>query len=332
MKILIVDNSVIPVNLYGGTERVIWALGKELTDLGHSVTYLVKKGSSCDFASVIPIDDDIPLLKQIPADTEVVHFNFFPENLEDLNVPYIITMHGNVNNEFVFDKNTVFVSKNHAERYGSVSYVHKGLDWSQYSKPNVNRYSNSFHFLGRAAWGVKNLKGAIDIIKKVKQENLNVLGGRRFSERVFKLGPTYMFSRKVNFRGMVGGVEKETYLNQSRGLIFPVLWHEPFGLAIIESLFYGCPVFGTPYGSLKEIVIPEAGFLSNKKDVIAEAIANDYHYNPRWCHEYAVENFNSKIMALRYLEKYDTVLKGKTLNETNPQLKVIQKERYLPFD
>ena len=83
---------------------------------------------------------------------------------------------------------------------------------------------------------------------------------------------------------------------------------------------------------MQEIVIPEAGFLSNKKDAIAEAIVNNYHYNPKWCHEYAVENFNSKIMALRYLEKYDTVLQGKTLNETNPQLQVIQKERYLPFD
>lgn len=331
MNILIVDKSVIPVNHYGGTERVIWTLGKELTDLGHSVTYLVKKGSSCDFASVIQFDEEIPLVKQIPLGTEVVHFNFLPDPPEDVKVPYIITMHDNANAAFVFDKNTVFLSKDHAERHGAESYVHCGLDWSQYSKPNVNRYSNSFHFLGSTNLGVDNLKGAIDIIKKVKQENLNVLGARRFSERVLKLGPSYMFSRKVNYRGRVNGVEKETYLNQSRGLISPVLWHEPFGLSIIESLFYGCPVFGTPYGALKEIIIPEAGFLSITKEEIAEAILNN-PYNPNWCHEYAVENFNSKKMALGYLEKYDRVLKGETLNKTNPRLQVIRKEKIRAFN
>ena len=36
--------------------------------------------------------------------------------------------------------------------------------------------------------------------------------------------------------------EKGEILNSSKGLVFPVLWHEPFGLAIIESLYYGCPV------------------------------------------------------------------------------------------
>ena len=43
-------------------------------------------------------------------------------------------------------------------------------------------------------------------------------------------------------------------LNASRGLIFPVRWHEPFGLAVIESLYFGCPVFATPYGALPELV------------------------------------------------------------------------------
>jgi hypothetical protein len=32
MNILIVENSIIPVRLYGGTERVVWDLGKELVN------------------------------------------------------------------------------------------------------------------------------------------------------------------------------------------------------------------------------------------------------------------------------------------------------------
>ena len=55
-------------------------------------------------------------------------------------------------------------------------------------------------------------------------------------------------------------------------MIFPVRWHEPFGLAIVESLYFGCPVFGTPYGSLPEIVAPDVGVLSARASDLAEAV------------------------------------------------------------
>jgi len=51
-----VNTGLIPVKLYGGTERVIYSLGKELVKLGHDVTYLVKEGSYCNFAKVLFID------------------------------------------------------------------------------------------------------------------------------------------------------------------------------------------------------------------------------------------------------------------------------------
>ena len=47
--------SSIPVYAYGGTERVIWDLAKQLVNFGHQVTFLVPKGSYCDFAKVIEV-------------------------------------------------------------------------------------------------------------------------------------------------------------------------------------------------------------------------------------------------------------------------------------
>jgi len=44
MNILIVINSVIPALKYGGTERVMWYLGKELALMGHSVHFLAAEG------------------------------------------------------------------------------------------------------------------------------------------------------------------------------------------------------------------------------------------------------------------------------------------------
>lgn len=326
MKILIVNTGVIPVHLYGGTERVIWGLGKELVKMGHEVSYLVKQGSYCDFASVIHIDESRPILEQIIGDYDVVHLNFRPKGVEKLSIPYIITMHGNSNNLSELDSNTVFVSKNHASRYNSNSYVYNGLDWSEYTAPELNNKRSFFHFLGNAAWRVKNVSGAIDVIKKTKTEKLKVLGGVRFN---FKMGIRFTFSHKVSFAGMVGGKKKFELLNGSKGLIFPVKWHEPFGLAIIESLYYGCPVFGTPYGSLPELVNEDIGYLSDKSDEIVEAILSVDNYSRQRCHEYVVEEFSSKKMAIEYLKKYEKVISGDKLNSNPPKLLKLQEEKWL---
>lgn len=329
MHILIVNNTVVPVKLYGGTERVIWYLGKELVKLGHKVSFLVKQGSYSDFARVIFIDETKPIIEQIPDDVDIVHFNFAPVGIEKIKKPYIITMHGNLNDKRDLDKNTVFVSKNHAERFGSEEFVHNGLDWEDYTKPSLDNKRNYFHFLGNAAWRIKNVKGSIDIINSSKKERLKVLGGKRFN---FKMGLRFTFSPKISFYGMVGGEKKDKLLNGSKGLIFPVRWHEPFGLAIIESLYFGCPVFGTPYGSLPELVPPEVGVLSNKKNTLIKAIKTSKDFSPIICHNYAVEKFNSKKMALSYIDKYERVISGETLNKTNPQLKEIQTEKFLPWE
>lgn len=321
MNITIVNPSKIPALLYGGTERVIWYLGKELTKLGHKVNFLVSEGSKCDFADVIYFDPTKNIETQIPSDTDIVHFNFPIK--ENITKPYIITIHGNSSPGQIFDLNTVFVSKNHALRHGSSSYVYNGIDWDDYGKPDFYNHREYYHFLGNASWKVKNLKGAIKICKKAKVK-LYVLGGNRIN---FKMGFRITLSPKVKFFGMVGGEEKNKILSNSAGLIFPVLWEEPFGLSIIESMYFGCPVFGTPKGSLPELVTEETGFLSENYDEIVEKIKSPSNYNKKKISEYALENFNSRKMAERYLKKYELVLSGKKLNETNPinKLELINK-------
>ena len=95
MHILIVNNSVIPALKYGGTERVIWWLGKRLVKMGHKVSYLVAKGSWCPFADVYGLNPAVPFNSQVPATVDVVHllsgYNERPVK------PYIITMQGNLN-------------------------------------------------------------------------------------------------------------------------------------------------------------------------------------------------------------------------------------------
>lgn len=312
MNIVIVLDTLYPVVNYGGTERVMWYLGEELSKKNHNVSFLCKQGSVCPFAKCLAYDSTKHINEQIPEDTDVIHFNNGTSGYTG-EKPYVVTYHGNYNKDI--DMNAVFVSRNHAARNDSDSYVYNGLDWDDYGPVDFECNRNYFHFLGKAAWRVKNVTGAIDVVKKLSGEQLYVLGGYRLN---FKMGFRLTLSPKARFMGMVGGQQKLDYLKGSKGLIFPVRWPEPFGLAITESMYCGAPVFGTPYGSLPELITPETGFVTRSKEEMIRHIRDDYHYSPKTCHEYARDLFNSKVMAERYLEKYELVLNGHTLNSQQP--------------
>jgi len=313
VKITIVHNSKIPVTAYGGIERVIWYLAEELLKMGHKITFLVEKGSYCPFAPVVAYDPQKSINAQIPSPADFVHLHFQPNEIIDF--PHLITVHGNLPEETVFFPNTNFVSQNHAKRYNADAFVYNGLNWDDYGKPDLKNQRNYIHFLGKAAWRIKNVRGAIEIAKQNKTE-IKILGGQRIN---LKMGFRFTTTKYATFYGMVGASKKNEILNGSKGLIFPVLWHEPFGLAIIESLYYGCPIIGTKYGALPELVSPEYGFLSNTLNELSEAIGILGSYNQKRCHEYALNQFNSRIMTENYLKLYDRILNGEKINRDVPQ-------------
>ncbi|MBC7886713.1 MAG: glycosyltransferase [Ferruginibacter sp.] len=326
MHILIVNNSVIPALKYGGTERVIWWLGKMLVKMGHKVSYLVAKGSYCPFADVYELNHAVAFNSQVPASVDIVHL--LSGNNEKPVKPYIITMQGNLNEAADLDSNTVFVSRNHAGRYGSDSFVYNCLDVEDYGKPDLTSKRHYVHFLADAAWRVKNVSAAIKIAREASVP-LQVIGGVRFN---FNMGIRLTFDPNTRFRGMKGGEEKNTIINGSKGLLFPVLWNEPFGIAIVESLYFGCPVIGTPYGSLTELVPAEVGFLSAKKDELVNAVKNIDVYDRTVCHRYVMDNFTADKMTFQYLALYEKVMNGEHLNAIAPKLKKVQQEKFLPFD
>lgn len=312
MNILIVVNSKLPVIKYGGTQRIMWWLAEYYTKIGHKVTFLAKPGTLCTFADVIIRDETKTLNEQIPQHIDIVHFNSTPK--EEISKPFIVSIRGNGRKNEDFHINTCFLSKNHANRHNSNCFVYNGLNSDDYGKPNFEIKREHLLFLGKASWKVKNLKGCIDISKKAKRK-LAVIGGKRLN---FKMGWRFTTDFHVKFHGELGGVEKNNVIKKSSALLFPVLWHEPFGIAIIEALYFGMPVFGTTYGSLPEIVTKEVGFLSNNSDELIENIKNLEDYDRKKCHEYICDNFSIKNMAEGYLKLYEKVLNGETLNQEKP--------------
>jgi len=324
--ILIVYNGKIPTPKYGGTSRDIWYLGKELIKMGHRVTFLVGQGSRCDFAKIIPMNPEEPLARQIPEDVDLVHSHI--PLWEPLPKPYMITLHGNSNDEREFDINTTFISRNHAARFGSEVFVYNGLGLEEYGKPQLDNPRKYLHFLGKAAWRVKNLKGCMSIARASGYQ-LRVLGGYRVN---MKMGIRFTLDPRIRFEGMVGGETKNRLINGSKALLFPVRWNEPMGLAVVESLYFGCPVFGTPYGALPELVTPEFGLLSNRKSDLVDALKHVEDYDRKKCHEYICDNFASIHMAQNFLPLYEKVLNGEALNPIAPKLVHPNPPKFLPWN
>ena len=230
MHITIVYEGVLPALKYGGIQRVLWYLGKELISRGHGVTYLVGEGSYCDFAPVLFIDRNRPLNEQIPETTDIAHVSYFNRReADDLQIPHLVHMQVNFYDGRDYPINTVFVSKNHAERHGSDTYVYNGMQWDDYGPVDLTNNRDYFHFLGKASWSIKNLKGAIKVTHKVKGAKLDVLGGKRFN---INQGIRLTFSPRIRFHGMVGGDHKSKLINGSKGMIFPVIWNEPFSITV----------------------------------------------------------------------------------------------------
>jgi glycosyltransferase involved in cell wall biosynthesis len=345
MKILLVRNSRLPVQSYDDAERVVWWLGKALIQLGHSITFLAKKGSECSFAPVLTLDEKKPLEKQIPADIDLVHFHDEPE--AEISKPFLITCHDHYTEPHVFHQNTVFVSHDQAHRHGGSVFVRNGIDFSEYGTPLIDARRMYFHFLGNAAWSGKNVRGAIDLATQ-SGARLHVMGGTRVN---FRKGLRITLSPNVRFHGTLQPEGRNALLNSSKGLILPVIWHEPSGLAVPESLFFGCPVFGTPYGALPELLgkstkgrphkagwngsieayYSEFGCLSVKKSELLEAIRNADGYDRQKCHDYAHAHFSAIQMAKGYAHLYESVLNGHALHAEKPTLVCPPDDKPLPF-
>lgn len=317
MHLLVFQNSIIPVFTYGGTQRDIWAQGKEMVKMGHKVTYLVKKGSTSSFADIINYNYKESIDSQIPDDVDIVHFHA-PLSEIITKKPYMLTIHGNGKPSEEFDINAVFVSKNHAQRHNSEMYVYNGLDFEELGKVDLNAKRRHLLFLAKASRKEKNLKDCIWITKKLNRK-LAIIGAKKLS-----------FSRHIKYYGLQGGVKKSKLIQHADALLFPVRWHEPLGLAVLESMYFGCPVFGTEYGSLPELVSKERGFLSNNISDLVVALKDMSQFDRRNCHEFVCDNFSAKKMTDDYLKLYERILNGENLNPKNPKSLITEQVRLLP--
>jgi len=163
-------------------------------------------------------------------------------------------------------------------------------------------------FLAKAKWKVKNVKDCVRACKKNKKE-LYVAGGRTLS-----------LSKNIHSMGMVTDIQKLELLKKCDALLFPVRWHEPFGIAILEAYSQGLPVICSNYGSLPELVNSKTGIVCSNYKEFEAAVAKDKNtFDGAGIRKYAKEHFSSRKMAEAYLALYKRVIAGEKLNKEQPR-------------
>ena len=69
-----------------------------------------------------------------------------------------------------------------------------------------------------------------------------------------RIEPLLKGSHDVEYIGEINDAEKSAFLGNAAGLIFPIAWREPFGLAMIEAMACGTPVIAFRRGSVPEVI------------------------------------------------------------------------------
>lgn len=327
----------IPPKQYGGTELFISQLALGLHSAGVEVVVYTNGESTIRVErkwlypkGQWPLTDDVYFslrdmehhawaVQDAAKDCDVIHVN----NVAGLtysrfvDTPFVYTVHhpkdetlGGIYKNYP-DVHYTCISQFQADdlKLPNGTTIHHGIDPALYKVKKEKQ--DYLAFLGRIA-PVKGVHLAIEAAKR-SGIPLKIAG---------QLQPLYtnywetevkphVDGKSIEFVGEVDVQEKNELLGNARAMVFPIQWHEPFGLVLVESMACGTPVLALPGGSVAEIVQEGvSGHICRTVEELA-ARARDVAIPAMTVRHYVDEKFSLTRMVNAYIDLYEGLAAGR---------------------
>ena len=189
-----------------------------------------------------------------------------------------------------------------------VSNVYHGLP-TNLLQPNYKPAGQYLAFIGRMS-PEKRPDRAIEIARRVGIPLKMAAKVDRADETYFRetIAPL-LDDTNVEFVGEINERDKNEFLGNALGLLFPIDWPEPFGLVMIEAMACGTPTLAFGCGSVPEIIDRGAsGLIVNSVEAAVSALPPLLAMDRRKVRQAFEERFSSTRMACDYLEIYHRLL------------------------
>jgi glycosyltransferase involved in cell wall biosynthesis len=323
----------VPPPGYGGTERIIDELVRELDRRGHDVTVFASADSTTAGRLVPTVEqalrpagrvaEDGPyVLATIDAVLRQAHrFDVIHAHLDFAGVllarvsptPVAVTFHGRLDRPWASriladpPAGLCALSAAHAAAHPEIpwSIVPDGLSLAD--APFSERPGEALCFVGR----MSPEKGAADAVAiarragrplRVASKEPIVPIERDYFENVFQPAAR---GAEVELLGELGRDDRDRLFAESYASLMPGDWPEPFGLVAIESLACGTPVVARRVGGIPETVRDGIdGVIDDSVAALAERLDEVAGLDRRAIRESVLERFSATRMTDRYEAVY----------------------------
>ena len=329
----------VPPPGYGGTERIIDELVRELDRRGHDVTVFAS-GDSTTTGRLVPTVEralrpagraaedgpyvlatlDAVLRRADEFDVIHAHLDFAGVLLARISpTPVAVTFHGRLDrpwaSAFLADPppGLCALSAGHAARPAEVPWTIVPDGLSLAGAPFDERPGDALCFVGRMA-PEKGAADAVEIARRtgrrlrVAAKEPVVPTERDYFENVFQPAAR---SAEVELLGELGQGDRDRLFAESYASLMPGDWPEPFGLVAIESLACGTPVVARRVGGIPEIVRDGIdGVIDDSVAALADRLAEVDGLDRRAIRASVLDRFSATRMTDDYEAVYDRLLAG----------------------
>lgn len=325
----------VPPRLYGGIERVVDMLARELVNRGHDVT-LFAHPDSASAGRLVPwpgassLSRGDTLRNMATLSREVLRGRFdlihsfsrvaYLAPVLPLPTPKLMTYQREISPRSVrwghrLSRGTLWFGAisqwmmQHVADRGTWRVVFNGVPLSTYDFNPDPGPDAPLVFLGR----VEEIKGphlAIEIARRTGRRLViagNVPAEHQgwFEREVLP----HIDDQQIRYVGPVDDAQKNALLQSAAAFLMPILWEEPFGIVMAEAMACGTPVLGLARGAVPEVVADGVtGLVEQDVDGLVAAVGRLGTLDRAACRERVERLFSETAVAEGYLAVYAEML------------------------